>query len=269
LYFDWNEVRVSTIRELQEIFRNAPNPAGNASRLKDTLQSIFESQYSFDLDHLKKQNLGKAVSMLEAYRGATQFTVAYVTQTSLGGHAIPLGEGGLDVMYIVAAIDDKERAEGIVPGLERAIPKSKGVEFGSLLHHIAAELAASPTSTKLRAIFAEINPDCKDRLPKRKSPKKVVETDDSPTEVATAEPEAEADADSADKKKVAKAKAPKSMKKEADEESPKKPTAPKKKEVKKAVPKKVTKKTDKLVKKVAKKVSKKSASKQLARKKPR
>ena len=145
-YFDWNEVRVTTIRELGEVFRNIPNATANASNLKYTLQSVFESQYSFELDYLKKQNLGKAAALLEKYRGTNQFSIAYVTQTSLGGHAIPLGKGGIDIMYIVGAINEKEAATGTVPGLERAIPKSNGIEFGSLLHQLAADLIASPFS---------------------------------------------------------------------------------------------------------------------------
>lgn len=172
-YFDWNEVRVTTVRELGEIFKDIPNSTANALNLKNTLQSVFESQYSFDLDHLKKQNQGKAVALLESYKGTTQFTRAIATQENLGGHAIPLGKGGIDVMYIAGAIDEKEAAAGAVPGLERAIPKTKGLEFGSLLHQLSADLIASPFSQKVRGILLEIDPDCKPRLPKRVDKKKL------------------------------------------------------------------------------------------------
>ncbi len=175
-YFDWNEVRVTTVRELSDVFRGLPSPDAAAARVKDTLQSVFESQYSFDLDHLKKQNLGKAVATLEKLKGATPFTVAYVTQTGLGGHSIPLGTGGLDLMYIVGVIDEKERQAGTVPGLERAIPKNNGQEFASLLHQLAAQLVASPFAPSLRTLLLEIAPDCKDRLPKRREKKKPAET---------------------------------------------------------------------------------------------
>ncbi len=172
-YFDWNEVRVTTVRELAEVFKGVPNAAANALNLKDTLQSVFESQYAFDLESLKRLNLGKAVTTLQEYKGTTQFTVAYVTQMNLGGHSIPLGTGGVDTFFIVGAIDEKEASAGTVPGLERAIPKSKGLEFGSLLHQFAADLVASPFSQKVRGILLEIAPDCKPRLPKRIDRKKL------------------------------------------------------------------------------------------------
>jgi len=283
-YFDWNEVRVTTIRELGAVFHNVANAATNASNLKHTLQSVFESQYSFDLDHLTKQNLGKAVALLEKYRGTTQFTIAYATQTSLGGHAIPLGKGGTGVMYILGAIDEKEVAAGNVPGLERAIPKSQGVEFASLLHHLAAALLTSPFSPRVRSILLEIDPDCRARLPKRVDKKKLAEE----KKKQAAEKREDARKEDARKEAAARAAATKTPTKK----TPTKKTAEKKDTGKQAPREKVAKKVKtepktktratsekqtrkkgaktkaQLVQKATQK-GKKSASKQLARRKPR
>src|SRR5688500_16093919 len=38
-YFDWNEVRVSTIRELTDVMKPLVHPADAAARLKQTLHS--------------------------------------------------------------------------------------------------------------------------------------------------------------------------------------------------------------------------------------
>ena len=57
-YFGWNEVRVSTIRELTDALKPLVNPAESAARLKQTLHSVFESVYEFDIESLKKQNIG-------------------------------------------------------------------------------------------------------------------------------------------------------------------------------------------------------------------
>jgi endonuclease-3 len=166
-YFDWNEVRVTTVGELAEQLAGLPNPAAAATHLKQTLQSVFEALYDFSLESLKKQNLGKAAAQLEKHRGTTPFAIAYVTQHALGGHAIPLCQGSLEVLRIVGAISDTEAEKGIAPGLERVIPKNKGVEFGSLLHQLGADLIASPFGPKAKAILLEIAPDCRTRLPKR------------------------------------------------------------------------------------------------------
>jgi endonuclease-3 len=131
------------------------------------LQSVFESHYSFDVEPLKKQNLGKAIKRLEKYAGVTPFIIGYVTQAALGGHAIPVDDAALDLMLALGVITDTEHAKKQAPGLERAIAKSKGVEFASLMHQLAAELRANPLGTRVRSIVLEIDPEAKDRLPKR------------------------------------------------------------------------------------------------------
>ena len=149
-YFDWNEVRVSTVRELAEVLKTLNDPQDSATRLKRILQSVFETHYSFDLEPMKKQNIGQAVKTLEKYNGSTPFIVAYVTQNALGGHAIPINQGLLESMRIVGVVSDAEAAKGAVPGLERIVPKSKGAEVGSMLHQLGVEMHRSPYGPTIR-----------------------------------------------------------------------------------------------------------------------
>ncbi len=170
-FFDWNEIRVSTVRELAELMHELVEPASVAARVKGILQSTFESEYSFDLEALKKKNLGEAVKRLQKLEGASPFIVAYTVQTSLGGHSIPVDRGTLGALVVLGTISEAEAASGNVPGMERAIPKSKGQEFGSLLHQLGAEFAANPYAPQVRELLLSIAPDAKDRLPKRPSKK--------------------------------------------------------------------------------------------------
>lgn len=167
LFFDWNEVRVTTTTELAEVMASIPDAPAAATRIKKSLQSVFEASYTFDLDPLQKQNLGKAEKDLEKIVGSSAFVRAYVVQHALGGHSIPVNAGAVDAMYSVGVISDNEADKSQIPGAERAIAKNKGVEFGSLLQQFGADLSASPGSSKLRAILAEIEPQYKERLEKR------------------------------------------------------------------------------------------------------
>ena len=230
-YFDWNEVRVTTITELAEVMSDLPDPMTAAGGLKRALQGAFETEYSFDMEGLIKENIGKAVKKLEKY-SASPFVVAYVTQNALGGHAIPVDRAALDLLLVLGVISETEPAKGQPPRSESAIPKGQGVEFGSLLHQLAVDFRASPMGTNPRKVIMEIEPEAKERLPKRASPKK---------------------------KKAASSKsksAKKSSKKTAKTATPKKTAA-----------KKTTAK--KTVKKKAKVARKKSTTKRLIRKKPR
>ena len=228
-YFDWNEVRVSTIKELAEVCKPLNDPTDAATRLKRILQSVFETHYSFDLESLKKQNIGVAVKTLEKYNGSTPFIVAFVTQQALGGHSIPVNQGLLESLRIVGVVTDAEAAKAVVPGLERTVPKSKGTEVGSLLHQLGIEMHRSPYGPAIKKLLLEIDADAKDRLPKR--PKAEEPAPPAPVAPPAPAPVAKSDAKKPLTKKPAEAPAAK--------QPPAKPQpVAKKKAVKKPEPKK-------------------------------
>lgn len=167
-FFDWNEIRVSTVRELSEVMAGLPDPRAAARRFKRVLQSIFETTYAFDLEELRKLSLGAAQERLTKIEGVSRFAMAYVTQAALGGHAIPLDAGTLGVLALVHLATEAEVASGTIGGLERAIPKNAGLEFASLLHQLGADYVATPFSRKLHEILLEIEPSVADRLPCRR-----------------------------------------------------------------------------------------------------
>lgn len=165
-FFDWNEVRVSSVKELSEVMKMLPDPAVSAGILKRSLQGVFEGTFSFDLEGLKKLNLGAAIQKLEKCE-CSPFVVSYVVQTSLGGHSVPLDVGAMGILAVLGLVDEGASPKAGCPGMERAIPKNKGLEFGSLLHQPACEYFANPYSPKLHAFLLEVDPQAKPRLPKR------------------------------------------------------------------------------------------------------
>ncbi|PHQ35618.1 hypothetical protein [Rhodopirellula bahusiensis] len=155
-YFDWNEVRVTTVTELATVLSSLPDANKAAQRLKSILQGIFEEFYSFDLDHLKKENLGKAVAKFEGMSSMTPFVLSYIIQHGLGGHSIPIDYSAMVVMLVTGIASQSEAADGRVPGLERAVPKSKGVEFAALMHQPAVDLLMDPKDKKARTFLESV-----------------------------------------------------------------------------------------------------------------
>jgi endonuclease-3 len=251
-YFGWNEVRVSTIRELTDALKPLVNPAASAARLKQTLHSVFESVYEFDIETLKKQNIGQAAKLLQKYNGTTPFVVAYVTQNALGGHAIPLNRGVLITFHTVRLISDAEFKQAVVPGLERTVPKNKGAEVGSLLHQLGVEVGRNPYGPAARKLMLEIDPNCKDHLPKRPTKPEP----QPPKPVAPPAPAKGAAADAKKKGAAAKEQPVKATDKKKPTPPPAKPVAP-------------VKKPTKITKKPTKKVTKKPTTRKLTKKKPR
>ena len=279
-FCDWNEVRVTTLDELAESGKNLGNPMECATSIKQTLYGVFEKYFTYDLDFLKKENLGKAVTTFEAMKGVTPFVISYVSQNGLGGHSIALDRSTMSLFYVLGIISEAEAQKGRVPGLERTISKAKGPEFFVLIHQLAVDFANTPFSTKVREKLLLINPDAKERFPKRASKKKPEPA--KPEKKKAAVKKAEPKAAKATKKattKPAKKKAPAkkaskkvTTKKATKKTAKKKATAKPAKKAAKKVAKKSTKKkaTAKPAKKATKKATKKkSPTKKLSKKKPR
>ncbi len=106
--------------------------------------------------------------------------MAYVVQAALGGHAIPIDAGTMAVLRVLDLVTEKDAAAGVVPGLERAIAKSKGVEFGSLLHELGADYSANPYSSQVREILLAIDPESAERFPQRRQPRPEPAAADTP-----------------------------------------------------------------------------------------
>lgn len=135
-YFDWNEVRVSSLVEIQQTLSGFPNAEERARRIRKFLRQIFQKTYGFNLEALVKKPLKEALKVLHEYEAfSSDFVTATVIQQALGGHAMPVDEDdrrALDRLGIVEP--DLVSLRSV---LERAVPKNRGVEFLDLLEDLA------------------------------------------------------------------------------------------------------------------------------------
>jgi endonuclease-3 len=139
-FFDWNEIRVSSLRELEEVFEGMTNPEGRAQRLVAFLQEVFETTFSFDLDGLQKKGLKQAAKQLARYQAANEYVSAWVVQRSLGGHAIPLDAPTLRCARRLGLIEcGEDEREAARSSLEHLVPKAKGAQFTDLISTLAGE----------------------------------------------------------------------------------------------------------------------------------
>jgi endonuclease-3 len=137
-FFDWNELRVSSVREIEEVLGDIPDAEARASRLVSFLQEVFETTFSFDLEALHKKGLKQAAKQLSRYQAANDYVVAWVTQHSLGGHAIPLDVPSARVLRRLGLLDnDSGDIEAQRASLEHLIPKARGSLFVELISAMA------------------------------------------------------------------------------------------------------------------------------------
>jgi endonuclease-3 len=140
-FFDWNEVRVSSLRELEEAFAGMSGPEVRAQRLVGFLQEVFETTFSFDLEGLQKKGLKQAAKQLTRYQASNEYVGAWVVQRTLGGHAIPVDAPTLRCARRLGLVETgPHEAEGARASLEHLIPKAKGPQFTDAISTVAHEV---------------------------------------------------------------------------------------------------------------------------------
>jgi endonuclease-3 len=139
-FYDWNEVRVSSVRELEDAFEGLSEPDARAQRLVSFLQEVFETEFKFDLEGLHKKGVKVAAKQLLRYQAADDYIVGWVVQRSLGGHAIPIDTPTLRCARRLGLVEaDQDNPEGARSSLEHLVAKTKGAQFTDAISALAEE----------------------------------------------------------------------------------------------------------------------------------
>ena len=148
-FVDLNEIRVSTVQELCDAMGPLPDVAARATRLLGILQEWFEMTYTFEMDEIAKKGMKEGAKKISRLNDANDFSVAWVMQHGLGGHAIPLDGPSIRVLRRLGLLDgESESLESLRGTIEHFVPKAKGGVLVELLSQHAA------------ALCTEENPKC-------------------------------------------------------------------------------------------------------------
>lgn len=138
-FHDLNEMRVSSIGELEAAFGEISEPAWRALRTRNILQYVFEKYYVFDFDVLKKSTLDLAARQLHKIPQLTPFVINWVMQHSLGGHLVPLDGTMRNAAVWLGLLESTQSEADGSEALKAAVRKSDTPLFGYLLKCVALD----------------------------------------------------------------------------------------------------------------------------------
>ena len=138
-FHDLNEVRVSSIREIERVLQPLPASDWRSLRIKDALQHIFELNYNYDLESLRKKNQDQASGELGEIPRTTPYMKLYVLQVGLGNHAVPVDHHQLALLRWLGLTEPDATEEQAAADLKSAVRKSDGPLVAYLLRSVANE----------------------------------------------------------------------------------------------------------------------------------
>jgi len=149
-FHDYNEMRVSTLSELEPAFRGADQPEYRALRVRTVLQDIFENLYSFDFDAIRKKTLEAASKQLSKLRHLSDFVRNYTLQAALGAHVVPIDDRLRDAAVWLGLVSPSAGEAEAAEELKSVLRKNDAPQFCRLLRCLATD----PSFAK--AISAEV-----------------------------------------------------------------------------------------------------------------
>ena len=144
-FHDLNEIRVSSITELTPAFEHQSDPQLRAHRVRSILQFVFEDQFEFDLEAIRKKTQEQAAKKFGKIRDLSPFVRNYVQQAALGAHLVPMDDRMTAVAIWLGVMEPGTSTEAAADVLKPAVRKADGPGFC----HVLRSLATEPPGRKL------------------------------------------------------------------------------------------------------------------------
>ncbi|MCH7686876.1 MAG: hypothetical protein IH899_09385 [Planctomycetes bacterium] len=188
-FFDLNEIRVSSISELTQVFSILDQPEWRALRVRSILHYVFEKHFEYDFETLRRKTLDLAGKQLAKIKELSPFVRCYTLQASLGSHLVPVDEVTRNASVWLGFVEPNLSVVKASESLKSAVRKADVPLFCYLLRRLA-------TDPKVRKTFDSFN---------QQSPKKGFDLFSSPERLSELFKTAESRARAVSKKKKTKA----------------------------------------------------------------
>jgi len=138
-FHDWNEVRVSSISELAVVFDDLVDPETRALRVRSALQYVFEKNFEFEFEALRRKTLDLARKQLLRIKELSPFVRTFTLQAALGSHLIPTDDQMRGVAIWLGFAKPGVNATRVSESLKSSVRKSDAPLFCHLLRCLACD----------------------------------------------------------------------------------------------------------------------------------
>jgi endonuclease-3 len=139
IFHDLNEVRVSSITELAPVFDGIPEAERRALGVRNVLRYVFEKNYQFSFENLRKKTLEQATKQLGRIKDVSPFVRTYILQEGLGSHLVPADEAMCRAAAWLGLVEPGLSPEAASEALKAAVRKADARQFCELLRCLATD----------------------------------------------------------------------------------------------------------------------------------
>lgn len=138
-FYDLNEIRVSSVGELEQVLAPLEKADWKGLRIRSILRFVFESTYSYDFEKIRRQTLEQAIKTLKKIPDITPFIRDFVLHEILGSHIVCLDGSMLTAAKWLGLVPIKDNVDEASEFLKGGLKKSEVSEFCYLLRCLATD----------------------------------------------------------------------------------------------------------------------------------
>jgi len=136
-FVDWNEVRISTAGEVQELLRSAAEPLELAIFLKDFLQRLFLEQHHVGLEFLRTRTNPEIKNFFKKHSGFSESTMGLILERVNDYPVVPLEGSAQTFLERVGLGPPGTTALSRQKDLHEKIPRERVLAVALLIHEHA------------------------------------------------------------------------------------------------------------------------------------
>lgn len=122
---DLNEIRVSSISEIERAFVGLPRSEWRAFHVRSVLQYVFEKSFAFEFEGLRKKTLELAQKQLAKIKHLSNFVRNYTLQSVIGAHHIPIDESMAKSLIWLGLVPPNQDADQMGETLKAVVRKAE------------------------------------------------------------------------------------------------------------------------------------------------
>jgi hypothetical protein len=139
VFHDLNEIRVSSISELASAFTGADDAERRALKIRSSLQYIFEKNFQFEFEAIKKKTHDLANKHLGRMKELSAFVKSYTLQAAVGSHILPIDDRMCAAAIWLGLLDLSTKPAKGIDLLKPAVRKPDAPLFCHLLRCLATD----------------------------------------------------------------------------------------------------------------------------------
>lgn len=141
---DLNEIRVSSISEIERAFVGLPRSEWRAFHVRSVLQYVFEKSFAFEFEGLRKKTLELAQKQLAKIKNLSSFVRNYTLQSVIGAHQIPIDDAMARALVWLGLVPPGQDMDQMGETLKAVVRKAEVPQFCFSIRSFATDKVVSP-----------------------------------------------------------------------------------------------------------------------------